>query len=399
MKIVIAVVSSTEHLCGVPRHAANMARSLLTRPEISEVHLVVAQQQYKALRDAIPSEDRRFNLHTVTIGKGPISRNLWYYNQLPVLVAKLNADVLHLAYPVPVNRSAIHCPTIVTLHDLYPYDVPENFGFPKVLFNRIILKQCLRAVDAIACVSESTLRRLDVYGQSAALQKAVTIYNCVEPATQVATEAPFPDWEGEPFFLCVAQHRPNKNIPLALETFRRLIHSQEIDEATRFVLIGMEGPETSRIRRFIRNANLTSQVILLHGVSDAELHWCYANCELVLAPSIVEGFGLPIVEAMMHHCRIVCSDIPAFREVGDSYCRYVSLRPPAEDALVLATAMELKTLRRRTASTDRFSSARIAEDYIQLYNHLLTDCEIQRSQSSRKSAPFVEGKRNHEYRA
>jgi glycosyltransferase involved in cell wall biosynthesis len=397
MRIVIAVVSSTEHLSGVPRHAVNMARSLLTRPEITKVHFVVATWQRAALLDALPLDDPRLSLHTVPIGKGSMGRMFWYYNKLPALAIKFGADVVHLAYPVPVNRRAFLCPVIVTLHDLYPYDIPENFGFPKVLINRIVLQQCLRQVDAIACVSDSTLRRLDVYGQKKALRKAVTIYNCVEPELPATVEAPFPGWDGEPFLLCVAQHRRNKNILLALGVFRRLLHSQEIKPSTRFVLIGIEGHETPRIKRYIAHAGLAQHVVLLHGVSEAELHWSYAHCELLLAPSIVEGFGLPIVEAAMHHCRIVCSDIPAFREVGGCSCRYVSLKPPAEDAFVLATAMELKTIRYRSASNDRFSSARVAEAYLQLYNLLHAGRSTKNNSTFLSLLPAFERKSDHEH--
>jgi glycosyltransferase involved in cell wall biosynthesis len=396
MRIVIVVVSSTEHLSGVPRHAVNMARSLLARPEITAVHLIAAQWQCATLRDALPWDDPRLSLHAISIGRSAISRNLWYYNQLPPLAAQLRADVVHLAYPVPVKRRAFFCPTIVTLHDLYPYDSPANFGFPKVLVNRIVLQQCLREVDAIACVSESTRSRLDVYGQQLALQKAVTIHNCVEPAP-ATVDAPFPGWSGEPFLLCVAQHRRNKNILLALRVFHRLLRSHEIDPSTRFVLIGIEGPETARIRNYINSAGLSHHVVLLHGVSEAELHWCYAHCELLLAPSIVEGFGLPIVEATMHQCRIVCSDIPAFREVGGSSCRYVSLSSPAEDAFVLATAMELKTIRFRAPSTDRFSTIRVAEAYLQLYHLLQTGRSFQNSPSYCNLAPSFKRKSDHEH--
>jgi glycosyltransferase involved in cell wall biosynthesis len=396
MRIVIVVVSATEHLSGVPRHAANMARSLLTRSEITAVHLIAAEWQCAGLRDVLVFDDPRLSLHSVSIGRSAISRNLWYYSQLPDLAAQLRADVVHLAYPVPVKRRAFFCPTIVTLHDLYPYDIPANFGFPKVLINRIVLQQCLREVDAIACVSESTLSRLDVYGEQLALQKAVTIHNCVEPGPVADADTPYPGWDGEPFFLCVAQHRRNKNILLALKVFDRLLQSQEIGHSTRFVLIGIEGPETTRIRRYIKNANLSDRVVLLHGVSEVELHWCYAHCELLLAPSIVEGFGLPIVEATMHQCRIVCSDIPAFREVGGSSCRYVSLKSPADDAFVLATAMELKTIRLRTASTDRFSSVRVAESYLQLYHMLHAGRPVESSSSYCNLLPSFKRRSDHE---
>ena len=143
-----------------------------------------------------------------------MSRNRWYFNRLPKLAAQYEMDVVHLAYPAPLRRSAFDCPTVVTLHDMYPYDIPSNFGFPKMLFNRAILRQCLAAVDAVACVSNSTLRRLDIHAPGIALTKAVTIYNSVDAGSPMSQTSPLPDWGGEPFLLCVAQHRRNKNIVL-----------------------------------------------------------------------------------------------------------------------------------------------------------------------------------------
>ena len=367
MRIVIAAVTAPAHLSGVSRHAANMARCLLGRAEVTSVHLVVAKWQYDSTVDAVPLTDPRLHIHQVSIGKSQVSRNLWYYTSLPVLAAQLEADIVHLACPVPIKRGAFPCPTVVTLHDLYPYDIPANFGFPKVLFNRMVLQQCLRAVDAIACVSESTSLRLGIYSSQLVDEKAVTIYNCVETSCRMAAKGPLPEWDGDPFLLCVAQHRRNKNVVLAMQVFEHLLRASDIRPTARLVVIGIEGPETARIRRFIRNTGLARQIVLLHGVSDAELRWCYGHCELLLAPSIVEGFGLPVVEAMLNHCRVVCSDIPAFREVGGSYCHYSAL---TREAFVEATRQALKSVKLRTAAIERFSDARIAEAYLQLYTRL-----------------------------
>ena len=128
MKIVIPILGSSEFLSGVSRHAANMARCLLTRPEVSEVHLVCAEWQYRALCDAVPRSHSKLHFHSISLGRSALSRNFWYYTQFPVLAAQLQADVVHLAYPVPLNRGAFRCPVAMTLHDLYPYDIPENFG-------------------------------------------------------------------------------------------------------------------------------------------------------------------------------------------------------------------------------------------------------------------------------
>jgi glycosyltransferase involved in cell wall biosynthesis len=370
MNVMIAAVAASDHLSGVSRHAANLAQCLLMRAEVAEVHLVIGVWQYQSMRAALANTEARLRIHQVDIDRGAMSRNLWYFNRLPKLAAQYEMDIVHLAYPAPLQRSAFDCPTVVTLHDMYPYDIPSNFGFPKMLFNRAILRQCLAAVDAVACVSNSTLRRLDIHAPGIALAKAVTIYNSVDAGPPMSQVSPLPNWSGEPFLLCVAQHRRNKNIVLAMQVFERLLRAGDVAPEMRLVVLGIEGPETPRVHRFIRNTGLAANVTLLQGISDAELSWCYTHCELLLAPSIIEGFGLPIVEAMMHRCRVVCSDIPAFREVGGSYCQYAELHNDAVGTFVEAMRIALKSHRFRAAATECFSLARIAEGYIDLYSGL-----------------------------
>jgi glycosyltransferase involved in cell wall biosynthesis len=198
----------------------------------------------------------------------------------------------------------------------------------------------------------------------------VTIYNCVDPGRRTGPDRPFPGWNLNPFILCVAQHRRNKNIVLALQIFRRLLLEKEISAKALMVIIGIEGPETARIHRAIRELNLEHQVLFLEGIDDAQLEWCYKHCEFLLAPSVVEGFGLPVVEAMFHHCKVVCSDIPAFREVGGSYCYYVPLTRSPEEAFVHAAREALTSLRFRTPTTDRYSCSRIGGAYFELYANL-----------------------------
>lgn len=374
MRIVIAAVGLSEHLSGVTRHAVNMARCLLTNAEVSVVYMVVATWQSESMRSAVHNPDPRLQIREVSLGKSLASRSIWYWSHLPILAAQLKADIVHLATPVMVNGGAFPCPTAVTLHDLYPFDIPDNFGGPlKVLFNRMTLKQSLGAVDAIACVSENTAHRLGSYTSQRVQEKAVTIYNCVEPGPAMAAVGPIPDWDDNPFLLCVAQHRRNKNVVFAMQVFQRLLLEGVIGPTAQLVVVGIEGPETERIYRFISESGLSSQIVLIRGIDDAELQWCYGHCRLLLAPSTIEGFGLPIVEGMLHGCRIVCSDIPVFREIGGDYCHYASLQPPAEDAFVDAIRKALESAPSRASGTDRFSGKRIGDAYLQLYRRLLSE--------------------------
>jgi glycosyltransferase involved in cell wall biosynthesis len=387
MRVVVAFASFSRHISGVQRHAISVARCLLTRSEISEVHLIAAPWQLEFVRDAASCSDERLHVHTAEIGSGVVSRNLWYYVELPRIAAELRADIVHIAYPSPLRRGAFRCPTVVSLHDLYPYDIPENFGRPKVLFNQFVLRQCLRSADAIACVSESTLSRLEQIEPSLASGKATVVSNSVEPHRQVSSHSPLSGWQGQPFLLCIAQHRRNKNILFLLRVFKRLLHSSQIDPETRLVIVGIEGPETKDILQFLDQAGVASRVTLLRGISEEELHWCYQNCELLLAPSIIEGFGLPVAEALLAGCRVICSDIPAFREVGRDNCQYISLDSAAEQKFVNAVLAAFRQPRCEPVPLPQLSAPVIAGEYLRLYQSLLARASTAQAPTLRSPIP------------
>ena len=371
MKIVVAALSTPEHLNGVSRHAANVVRGLLTRPEVSEIHMLVGAWQRQGYAEAVARDDSRLHIHEINIGRGMISRNLWYYSELPQIAVQLDADVVHLGYPVPVSAGAFRCPVVMSLHDLYPYDIPGNFGFLKGIFHRHVLRQCLRSADAIACVSECTRERLRHWMGEEFASRAVTILNGVDPVSVACARSPKALRTRHPFILCVAQHRRNKNVSLALKVFDRVLRSRTVSSQTVLVIVGVPGPDTVSIRRQIRKCRLESQVILLSGITDSELHWCYRNCDVLLAPSIVEGFGLPVAEGLLAGCKVVCSDIPAFREVGREACRYVALGHGELDGFANAVREALGAPCQAPCSMPWLGIDATAERYIALYRRLL----------------------------
>ena len=391
MKILVAAASYSANISGLQRHAFNMVRCLLLNPEITAVHLVLAPWQRKMVESAGLSSDRRLRIHFEEMGRGTFARNLWYYRKLPQLVSRLKPDLVHLTYPMPVDALAIGCPTVLTLHDLYPYEIPRNFGLHKVLFNRVILQHCLRAVDAIACVSETTMNLLKQFVSSKTYQKATRLYNCVEPEPSCARQSPLPGWQGEPFLLSVAQHRRNKNIPLLIRAFDRLLQQEQIHPTTKLVVIGIKGPETQLIEDLVSQRGLHKSVIFLEGLKETELQWCYTRSEAVVLPSVTEGFGLPVVEALLAGCRVVCSDIPAFREVGDRHCEFIDLHEDAEEALAMGIRATLDNPAIQPVSLPHLSAEVLAKEYARLYRGLVppaaTAKSITRASSIQLAAP------------
>jgi glycosyltransferase involved in cell wall biosynthesis len=383
MKIMVTAASFSSEISGIQRHALNLVRCLLRRPEVSGVDIVVAPWQTKLVESAGYCADARVAVHVAEMGQSPLSRNLWYYRELPALVARLKPHVVHLSYPVPVDAASLGCPAVVTLHDLYPYEIPRNFRFPHVIFNRLVLRHCLRSVDAIACVSEATMLRLRQYAPRSTWRKAVRIYNCVEPELHHETRPPIWNWRREPFLLSVAQHRRNKNLGLLIRVFHRLLRGSEVDSNMKLVVVGIDGPETRNIQQLVSELDLSRSVLLIRGLSDSELQWCYEQCEALVAPSKTEGFGLPVAEGLLAGCRIICSDIPAFREVGGPHCRYVTLGQGEEEALAAAIQTILREPQKKPLSLPHFSAEVLGNQYVSLYRTLVP------SQARLRNADFA----------
>jgi glycosyltransferase involved in cell wall biosynthesis len=166
----------------------------------------------------------------------------------------------------------------------------------------------------------------------------------------------------------VAQHRANKNIPLALRAFGTLLEKGRIEERTLLLLLGNHGPETGAIKSVIEREALEDRVKMMDSVSDEELTWLYKSCDLLLAPSLMEGFGLPVVEGLLCGSRVVCSDIPTFREIGGEACHYFDLNSGKEvSALAAVICDALETPRRISENLDRFSLGEIANKLMVVY--------------------------------
>jgi glycosyltransferase involved in cell wall biosynthesis len=371
MNLLITAMSSATGPSGICRHAYNLVRCAASRKEVLQITLAVGKWQKSYFQNSFRLEDAKLTIVPVDISNDAFARNLWHLRELPSLADGIAADIVHLSFPVPIRRSTLRCPVVVSLHDLYPYDEPDNFGFPKVFFNRVFLQQCLKEVDCVACVSEATLSRLKMRFPRVAHRKAVVVHNCV---TIRSKELRLPACEWCQFVLMVAQHRANKNIRLALQVFDELQQREKISKQTLLLLVGNGGPETAAIKAAIKQRALEKRVKLIAGVSDGELRWLYENCELLIAPSSMEGFGLPVVEGLLCGSRVVCSDIPAFREIGGGACHYFDLHAEsASSAMIAAICNALAEPARPAKRLDRFSLENIAGEYAALYMQLRKD--------------------------
>lgn len=369
MNVVIAAMSAPTQMNGVSRHGANLARALVSTKTISEIHFIAGAWQKEMFRSALGVCDPRLHTHWIQLRDANISRLSWYYRELPCIAAQLEADIVHLTFPAPMAIAAYPCATVLSLHDLYPFDIPCNFGRLRSVLARHIVAKCVRHVDAITCVSSVTQAEF-VARFPELCHKTRVVHNFAEFKAPAALTSHLEPLRDRPFVLCVAQHRSNKNIPLAIRVFERLLAQRILSPEARMVVVGMPGPETRNIEEEIRNGRLGRKVFLFSGLSDAEVRWCYENCELLFTPSSVEGFGAPVAEALLAGARVVCSDIPAFREVGGEACHYVPWTHDPIETYVRAIHEALTSPTHRGVSPLQLTAAAIGERYAGVYSDL-----------------------------
>ena len=157
---------------------------------------------------------------------------------------------------------------------------------------------------------------------------------------------------GENPYLTVAAFDPRKNHRYLLDAFDLLwqrVGDQE--QCPKLCLVGRVGSRCPEIIERIKHHPLLNRhLFAFHDLTDAELQYCYQQCRGVIFPSIVEGFGLPIVEAMWHRAPTMASDTAIHREVGGEHCRYFDLAAPASLTNMLIAHQNTPALAESTSS-------------------------------------------------
>ena len=267
----------------------------------------------------------------------------WYGGGLARAALTSGADCLHCpTFRAPLRRARL--PTVVTVHDLAVLREPAWFPRWSRAYGQRLMPRAVRGADRVVCVSRSTaddvVRLLHVPEQ-----RVRVIPNGIDAL--FSTPAAPPPIEG-PYLLAVATPEPRKNLERLLLA-HGLLRAEGRHE--RLVLVGADGWGGVEL------AN-RPEVVALGRVADPVLRDLYAGAEALVFPSLWEGFGLPVGEALATGCRIVCSDLPMLREISGADATYCD--PLSAQGIADAIAQSLAGPRpspRRELTWERAASA------------------------------------------
>ncbi len=137
----------------------------------------------------------------------------------------------------------------------------------------------------------------------------------------------------KPTYIIVSTIEPRKNHSYLLDAFEKIWGS---NIKANLLIIGKIGwMVDDLIKRIKEHKQYGKQLFMMNNVSDSELLYCYKNAKALITPSVTEGFGLPIIEALSQKTPVLASDIPVFREVGGDFCSYFSLSSPEQLAKII----------------------------------------------------------------
>lgn len=316
---------------GLSRYARELWQALGDAPG---AHTIIPVAAWSSL-DAAQREQlqRDSGLRLLPLGRR-LTPLCWTFAGAPRLerLVPTEIDLVHAAsmgYPIATDK-----PLVVTVHDLGPLSHPEFFRNTRPWVYRRSLAQVVRQAKKIICVSRSSADELLSFGGRTLHSRIEVIPEGVSPrffedSNSDATKDlsclnAMP--QGTPYLLSTGKISPRKNIRGVVLAFAELArHAPH-----HLVLVGGDGWEVTPVRKLVHEHGLGQRVHFTGYVPDQTLRDLYAGASAYVHPSLYEGFGLTVLEAMAAGCPVITSNCTSLPEVaGDAALLVDPLDPQA----------------------------------------------------------------------
>jgi glycosyltransferase involved in cell wall biosynthesis len=259
-------------------------------------------------------------------------------------ISRLGLDLYHsLHHFLPLRLRVPR--VVVTLHDLIWIEhrhLIRSGGLAPVsrvatnLYAQTAMRYALRRADRIIAISRHTASRATAVLHVDPSRMNVIPHGVDREEFSAGEQEASPN--GPPYFLCVGNTRPYKNIPTAIRAFALFAapaRGRRRDDGEARLIITGRGDTTGELRRLARGLGVEERVVFTGSMPPPDVLRLFHGAQALLFPSIVEGFGFPVLEAMSAGCPVIASRAPSVLEVaGDA-----ALCCDADDPAAFAAAM------------------------------------------------------------
>ncbi len=305
MRVILDATAVQPPLTGVQRAVRNEVLALLRTPQPDDERILLTCDP------VLLTASREAGVRHLSppAGGSRLRRVLWQQFRLPRLLRALQADALHaFAYTAPLR-----CPVPYTLnvHDLIAFERPELCDFRNRAHMRLLMPRSIRKAERIVVSSHPVARALrESFGVAA---DRIVVAALGVDGERFASPAPRPARApASPYLLFVGNVEPKKGIDILLDSWPRI----RAETGLNLVICGQGAWKSSSLRRRFRDLRHRGDFFWLDDVTDAELPGLYQHAFAAVLPSRIEGFGLPILEAMAAGRPVVHSDHPVLLETA-----------------------------------------------------------------------------------
>lgn len=305
---------------GVGRYIRNLVKNLLLIDKKNEYVLFVLSKDYEEIKAELLIKNDKWKIVKTDIKWHTLSEQL----KFPSLLYKENLDLVHFPYfsvPVFYNK-----PFVITIHDLIINHFPTGTAstLPSYLYNlklmgyNFIISEASKKTKKIITVSNATKKEIIEHLRVPEDKIEVTYEGVGKEFSNSNFQIPNNSQNTKykilntKYFLYVGNAYPHKNLERLLEAFKSLKFKYP---DVSLVLVGKEDYFSKRLKDKVKSVNIDNKIIFYGEVKDSELINLYKNAKALIMPSLMEGFGLPLIEGMANKCTILCSDIEVFKEI------------------------------------------------------------------------------------
>ena len=249
---------------------------------------------------------------------GGAANLVWHQASLNKVLKNLQLDLVHIP---SYRRIMWHCsvPQVVTIHDCAPFVLRQKYDMVRGFFGRVIVPILARRVPRIIAVSETTAKDVVRY-MGVPAEKVTVVPNGLDhrmfspPSAEKIEEFRQRKQLNQPFFLYVARlEHPAKNHLRLIQAFEILAKSGVF--SGHLVLPGSPWHGSEVVEQAVAASPFRERIRLEGFVENADLPLWYAAAEALVFPSLMEGFGLPLLEAQACGTRVASADATSLPEV------------------------------------------------------------------------------------
>lgn len=311
----------------------------------------------------------------------PSERENWRYEIVPnkklwtlfSLRNSVNKDKLDFFYnPTHYSPLFLNCSQIIALLDVSYKYFPQLFKKKDLFKLNLWGGKSLKEAKHVITISQSSKDDI-IKEYSVPSSKVSVIHLGIREitASKMSKGELFNKYNiHSPYILFVGTIQPRKNINRLIEAFKTLD-----DQEHELVIVGKKGWNYEDTLFLPEKLGIESKVRFLHTVSDADLAHFYKNAQIFILPSLYEGFGLPILEAMKYGCPVITSNVSSLPEAGGDAAEYVDPENVNDIAAKLEKVLSDKNLREKMIKkgyeqVKKFSWEKAAKEVLQVFEEV-----------------------------